>query len=140
MMPVRGPSEGLAPFFEEFEAARARHRHPPPVAIIVSIPDQRVFVYRNGIRIAVSTCSTGKPGHRTPTGVFQILQKDKHHRSSTYSNAPMPNMQRLTWSGIAMHSGNLPGHPASHGCIRMPHYMSEKFFDNVQLGTPVIVE
>ncbi len=61
-----------------------------PVIIIVSIPDQLVHVYRNGVRIAASTCSTGKPGHRTPTGVFQILQKDKHHRSSTYSNAPSP--------------------------------------------------
>ncbi|MEY3082745.1 MAG: hypothetical protein RJA94_2730 [Pseudomonadota bacterium] len=91
-----------------------------PVIIIVSIPDQLVHVYRNGIRIAASTCSTGKPGHRTPTGVFQILQKDKHHRSSTYSNAPMPNMNRLTWSGIALHAGNLPGYPASHGCVRLP--------------------
>ena len=91
-----------------------------PVIIIVSIPDQLVHVYRNGIRIAASTCSTGKPGHRTPTGVFRILQKDKHHRSSTYSNAPMPNMNRLTWSGIALHAGNLPGYPASHGCVRLP--------------------
>jgi len=76
-----------------------------PVAVIVSIPDQLVHVYRNGVRIAVSTCSTGKPGHSTPTGVFTILQKDKNHKSSTYSNAPMPNMNRLTWSGTALHAG-----------------------------------
>jgi hypothetical protein len=82
-----------------------------PVAIIVSIPDQMVHVYRGGVRIAVSTCSTGRKGHSTPTGVFTILQKDKHHRSSTYNNAPMPNMNRLTWSGIALHAGNLPGYP-----------------------------
>src|SRR5262245_31738486 len=73
--------------------------------IVVSIPDQRVYVYRDGVRIAVSTCSTGMPGHNTPTGVFTILQKDKHHHSSTYNNAPMPNMNRLTWSGIALHAG-----------------------------------
>ena len=72
-----------------------------PVAIVVSIPEQLVHVYRNGVRIAVSTCSTGRPGHSTPTGVFVILEKDKNHHSSTYNDAPMPNMNRLTWSGIA---------------------------------------
>ena len=110
-----------------------------PVAIVVSIPDQRVYVYRNGVRIGVSTCSTGKPGHETPTGVFTILEKDKHHRSSTYNNAPMPNMNRLTWSGIALHAGNLPGYPASHGCVRMPLEFSEKLFSVTRLGTPVII-
>ena len=72
-----------------------------------------MYVYRNGVRIAASTCSTGKLGHRTPTGVFKILQKDKNHHSSTYNNAPMPYMNRLTWSGIALHAGQLPGYPAS---------------------------
>lgn len=110
-----------------------------PVAIIVSIPEQLVHVYRNGIRIAVSTCSTGKPGHGTPTGVFTILQKDKHHRSSTYNNAPMPNMNRLTWSGIALHAGKLPGYPASHGCVRLPLKFSAKLFTITHIGTPVII-
>jgi hypothetical protein len=110
-----------------------------PVAIIVSIPEQRVHVYRNGIRIAVSTCSTGKPGHETPTGVFTILQKDKDHRSSTYNNAPMPNMNRLTWDGIALHAGKLPGYPASHGCVRLPMDFSEKLFGVTHVGTPVIL-
>lgn len=110
-----------------------------PVAVIVSIPEQRVFVYRNGVRIAVSTCSTGKPGHSTPTGIFTVLQKDKHHRSSTYNNAPMPNMNRLTWSGIALHAGNLPGYPASHGCVRLPMDFSEKLFGITHIGTPVII-
>jgi len=110
-----------------------------PVIIIVSIPDQLVHVYRNGIRIAASTCSTGKPGHRTPTGVFQILQKDKHHRSSTYSNAPMPNMNRLTWSGIALHAGNLPGYPASHGCVRLPMQFSELLFVITRKGMTVVI-
>jgi hypothetical protein len=110
-----------------------------PVAAIVSIPQQRVHVYRNGVRIAVSTCSTGKPGHSTPTGIFTVLQKDKHHRSSTYNNAPMPNMNRLTWSGIALHAGNLPGYPASHGCVRLPLDFSEKLFGITHVGTPVII-
>ncbi|MEZ5922770.1 MAG: L,D-transpeptidase [Hyphomicrobiaceae bacterium] len=110
-----------------------------PVAIIVSIPDQRVHVYRNGIRIAVSTCSTGKKGHETPTGVFTILQKDKNHHSSTYNNAPMPNMNRLTWSGVALHAGNLPGYPASHGCVRLPMKFSELLFSVTHVGTPVII-
>lgn len=110
-----------------------------PVAIVVSLPEQLVHVYRNGIRIAVSTCSTGKPGHSTPTGVFTILQKDADHRSSTYNNAPMPNMNRLTWSGIALHAGNLPGYPASHGCVRLPLEFSEKLFTVTHIGTPVII-
>lgn len=110
-----------------------------PLAIVVSLPEQRVHVYRNGIRIAVSTCSTGKPGHLTPTGVFTILQKDRHHHSSTYNNAPMPNMNRLTWDGIALHAGNLPGYPASHGCVRLPMAFSEKLFTLTLLGTPVII-
>lgn len=110
-----------------------------PIAIVVSLPEQRVHVYRNGVRIAVSTCSTGKKGHSTPTGVFTILQKDKHHHSSTYNNAPMPNMNRLTWKGIALHAGNLPGYPASHGCIRLPLEFSEKLFTLTHIGTPVII-
>jgi L,D-transpeptidase catalytic domain len=110
-----------------------------PVAVIVSIPDQLVHVYRNGVRIGLSSCSTGKQGHSTPTGIFTILQKDKHHHSSTYNNAPMPNMNRLTWSGIALHAGNLPGYPASHGCIRLPMKFSELLFGVTHIGTPVIV-
>jgi hypothetical protein len=110
-----------------------------PVAVIASIPEQRVHVYRNGVRIAVSSCSTGKPGHSTPTGVFVVLQKDKYHRSSTYGGAPMPNMNRLTWDGIALHAGKLPGYPASHGCIRLPFAFSERLFSITHLGTPVII-
>ena len=110
-----------------------------PVAIIVSIPDQRVHVYRNGIRIAVSTCSTGKQGHSTPTGVFTILEKDKNHHSSTYNNAPMPNMNRLTWNGVALHAGMLPGYPASHGCVRLPLKFSELLFGITHVGTVVIL-
>jgi hypothetical protein len=109
------------------------------VAVIASIPEQRVHVYRNGVRIGVSTCSTGREGHETPTGVFTILQKDADHRSSTYNNAPMPNMNRLTWGGIALHAGNLPGYPASHGCIRLPLEFSALLFEVTHIGTPVII-
>ena len=87
----------------------------------MSLPQQRVHVYRNGIRIAVSTCSTGRPGHDTPTGVFVILQKDKNHHSSTYDDAPMPNIEhRLTWSGIALMPATCPAIPASPWCVRLP--------------------
>ncbi|WP_417584254.1 L,D-transpeptidase [Pelagibacterium sp.] len=110
-----------------------------PVSVIVSIPQQLVHVYRNGVRIGVSTCSTGREGHRTPRGVFVVLQKDKDHHSSTYNNAPMPNMNRLTWSGIALHAGDLPGYPASHGCVRLPLEFSERLFTVTHLGTPVII-
>jgi L,D-transpeptidase catalytic domain len=110
-----------------------------PVAVVVSLDQQRAHVYRNGVRIAVSTCSTGKPGHETPTGVFVVLQKDRNHRSSTYNGAPMPNMNRLTWDGIALHAGKLPGYPASHGCVRLPMAFSEKLFGVTHIGTPVII-
>ena len=110
-----------------------------PVAIIVSIPKQPVFVYRNGIQIGVSSCSTGKKGHETPTGVFTILQKAKEHYSSTYDDAPMPYMERLTWDGIALHAGKLPGYPASHGCVRLPPAFAVKLYDITQVGTPVII-
>ncbi|WEK50155.1 MAG: L,D-transpeptidase family protein [Candidatus Kaistia colombiensis] len=78
-------------------------------------------------------------GHDTPTGVFTILQKDKNHHSSTYNEAPMPNMNRLTWSGIALHAGQLPGYPASHGCVRLPMDFSAKLFTVTHVGTPVII-
>jgi len=101
-----------------------------PVLAVVSIPLQTMHVYRNGFLIGRTTVSTGSEGHPTPSGVFTILEKKTDHYSSKYNNAPMPNMQRLTWKGICMHSGNLPGYPASRGCIRMPYKFSELFFEN----------
>lgn len=109
------------------------------VVLIVSIPEQLVHVYRNGVEIGVSTCSTGKPGHRTPTGVFTILEKDRKHVSSIYKGAQMPNMERLTWTGIALHAGNLPGYPASHGCIRLPLEFSARLYEITHLGVIVII-
>jgi hypothetical protein len=110
-----------------------------PVVVLVSIPKQWVVVYRGGMEIAAATCSTGRPGHRTPAGVFVILEKDKTHHSSKYDNAPMPFMERLTWNGVALHAGNLPGYPASHGCVRLPLAFAKLLFGITTLGTPVII-
>jgi hypothetical protein len=110
-----------------------------PVMVIVSLKRQRAYVYRNGVPIGVSTVSTGKPGHLTPTGVFTILQKAVEHRSNKYSNAPMPYMERLTWYGIAMHAGHLPGYPASHGCIRLPAAFAKLLFGITKLGLTVVI-
>lgn len=109
------------------------------VSILISIPAQMAYIYRDGVLIAASTVSTGKPGKSTPPGEFTILQKRVHHRSNLYSNAPMPFMQRLTWDGIALHAGKLPGYPASHGCIRFPHAFAQRLFGVTALGTPVSV-
>jgi hypothetical protein len=110
-----------------------------PIFIVVSLKKQRAFVYRNGIPIGVSTVSTGKPGLETPTGVFTILQKEETHTSNLYDNAPMPLMQRLTWSGVAIHAGHLPGYPASHGCIRLPHAFAEHLYGVTKLGMTVVI-
>ena len=110
-----------------------------PVVVLVSLPDQVMYVYRNGVRIGRSTVSTGTAGHRTPTGVFTVLQKKVDHESSIYKGAKMPNMQRLTWTGIAMHAGQLPGYPASHGCVRLPEDFAAKLYTVTNLGTTVII-
>ena len=110
-----------------------------PVVILVSLPEQMAHVYRNGIEIGVTTVSTGRKGHLTPTGVFVILQKDKHHHSSIYNNASMPNTERLTWGGICLHAGGLPGYPSSHGCVHLPLEFSAKLFEVTHLSTPVII-
>ena len=110
-----------------------------PVVLVVSLDQQLAYVYRNGIAIGVSTISSGKPGKDTPTGVFTILQKNKDHKSNLYNNAPMPYMQRLTWDGIALHGGTLPGYPASHGCVRLPHPFAAKVFGVTRTGDTVVV-
>lgn len=110
-----------------------------PVLVIVNLATQRLVTFRSGVPIAASTISSGKDGYETPTGVFTILQKAKEHYSKTYNNAPMPNMQRLTWKGIALHAGNLPGYPASHGCIRLPNKFSSLLFGATRLGMTVVI-
>jgi hypothetical protein len=110
-----------------------------PVVVFVSLPDQVLYVYRNGVRIGRSTVSTGKPGKATPTGVFTVLQKKVDHESSIYTGAKMPHMQRLTWTGIALHAGHLPGYPASAGCVRLPVDFAAKLYTVTSLGTTVII-
>ncbi len=110
-----------------------------PLLLIVSLATQRATLYRNGIPIAITTVSTGRSGHVTPTGVFTILQRDVDHRSNIYDNAPMPYMQRLTWDGIALHGGTLPGYPASHGCIRLPHEFAKRLYGVTRLGMTVLI-
>jgi lipoprotein-anchoring transpeptidase ErfK/SrfK len=110
-----------------------------PVLIVVSVPEQVAYVYRNGIRIARTSVSTGRPGHPTPTGVFDILEKEKDHVSTIYKGAEMPWMERLTWTGIAMHAGDLPGYPDSHGCVRLPLEFSKLLFTVTTKGGTVII-
>jgi lipoprotein-anchoring transpeptidase ErfK/SrfK len=104
------------------------------VEVVVSIEEQKAYVFRADKLIGVTTVSTGKRGHRTPTGSFTILQKNRRHFSNLYNNAPMPNMQRLTWGGIALHAGALPGYPASHGCVRLPMEFSKVLFGVTKMG------
>lgn len=110
-----------------------------PLVMVISIAEQLGYLYRNGIRIAVTTVSTGKKGNETPTGVFTILQKNKDHRSNLYNDAPMPFMQRLTWDGVALHAGKLPGYPASHGCVRLPYQFARVLFETSDFNMTVIV-
>ena len=110
-----------------------------PLLIVASITEQVAYVYRNGIRIARSSVSTGRPGHPTPTGVFTILEKEVHHTSSIYKGAEMPYMERVTWGGIALHAGDLPGYPDSHGCVRLPLEFSKLLFGVTMKGATVII-
>ncbi len=110
-----------------------------PVSIVVSLIEQRAFVYRGSTMIAATTISSGKDGKDTPLGIYPILQKNAVHRSSLYDDASMPFMQRLTWDGIAIHAGRNPGFPASHGCIRVPLGFAKQLFGVTTLGTTVTV-
>jgi len=110
-----------------------------PVLALVSLSKQRVWLYGSSGVIAESAVTTGMAGHRTPTGVFSILQKSKFHRSNLYWNAPMPYMQRITWSGVTFHAGVITGQPASHGCIRLPHRFAVELWGMTKIGTRVVV-
>jgi hypothetical protein len=123
--------------------ADARTPAPPPpkgpLTIAISIAKQRLTVYDQDKPIMEAPVSTGMPGHPTPTGIFSVIQKERFHRSNIYSGAPMPFMQRITWSGVAMHEGVLPGHPASHGCIRMPGSFAVSLFKTTKVGVRVLI-
>lgn len=110
-----------------------------PLYMIISIERQMVHLYSGDRLVGMASVSTGRQGHGTPKGAFPILQKRQWHRSNIYSNAPMPFMQRLTWTGIALHAGHNPGYPASHGCIRLPYAFAQKLFALTQIGTLVEV-
>ena len=110
-----------------------------PLFVVINLTSQRAMVYRDSVLIAASTISTGSKDRETPTGVFPILEKQLVHRSSTYDNAPMPYMQRLTSKGVALHAGNLPGYAASHGCIRLPRGFAKLLYGATQIGTPVMI-
>jgi L,D-transpeptidase catalytic domain len=107
--------------------------------LVIHLTTRRALLYRDGVPIGASTISSGSKGRETPTGVFTILQKEVVHRSTTYDDAPMPYMQRLTSKGVAMHAGNLPGYPASHGCIRLPKAFAKLLYGVTVLGTPVMI-
>src|SRR4051812_9734077 len=110
-----------------------------PIMAIVSIKSQQVTFYDADGWILRAPVSTGTTGRETPAGIFAVLEKEKEHRSTLYDDAEMPNMQRITWNGIALHGGPLPGYAASHGCIRMPFGFAEKLFDRTRIGMRVII-
>ncbi|WP_298257063.1 L,D-transpeptidase [Bradyrhizobium sp.] len=146
------PQRGFWPsFYAPHRHKHARHLNPEtaknvrseapkgPLQIIISIPDQRVSLYENDALIARSSVSTGVRLHPTPIGVFSVIGKQRWHRSNIYSGAPMPYMQRITWSGIALHAGVLPGYPASHGCIRLTNDFAIRLWHLTRRGTRVII-
>ncbi|MGJ0453006.1 MAG: L,D-transpeptidase family protein [Methylocystis sp.] len=110
-----------------------------PLFLIASIADQQVSIYNHSGLVARSAISTGVAGHPTPKGIFTIIGRERFHRSNIYSSAPMPFMQRITWSGIAMHLGVVPGHPASHGCIRLPAAFAAKIWGMTRIGERVVI-
>src|SRR5215471_13068762 len=133
------PAEAL-PFDQQPMAPRqAKAKARGVLALVVSIDKQQVTLYSDGRPIAHSRVSTGVPGHPTPTGVFSVIQKDRWHRSNIYYNAPMYYMQRITWSGVAMHEGVVPNSPASHGCIRLPGAFARQMWGITKLGVRVII-
>ena len=134
--PKKGPVDRLKPGQYVW---LPQDRYEGPMKIVVVLDTQRVYVFQNDKLIGFSTISSGKKGKETPIGAFNILQKNIDHKSNLYSNAPMPYMQRLTWDGIAIHGGHLPGYPASHGCIRLPLPFAKSLFAITKLDQEVVV-
>ena len=140
---LRAP-DGLKPGEFEWQPGWDREGA-APVLVMVNLAEQRAYVFRDGQRIGTSTVSTGKPGHDTPTGIFEILQKKKLHHSNKYEDprtgraAPMPWMQRLTWDGVAMHAGRVRAQPASHGCVRLPAEFAKQLYGITRRGGTVVI-
>ncbi len=132
----KGPVDGLKPGQFVWDK---RDVYEGPLKIVAVLDIQRMYVFQNDKLLGFTTISAGKKGKETPTGVFNILQKNIDHKSNLYSNAPMPYMQRLTWDGIALHGGHIPGYPASHGCIRMPHAFAKALYEVTQMAQEVVV-
>src|SRR5258705_2772721 len=125
---------------KKFEAPEKESTKPQgPLIIAISIEKQSLKIHDANGFFAETPISTGMRGHPTPMGVFSIIQKHKFHHSNIYSGAPMPYMQRITWSGVAMHAGVLPGYPASHGCIRMPMAFAVKMWNWTKMGARVTI-
>ena len=124
---------------KKFATVEKESKPQGPLIISISIAQQKLRIYDANGLFAESPVSTGMAGHPTPMGVFSIIQKQKFHRSNIYSGAPMPFMQRITWSGVAMHAGVLPGYPASHGCIRMPAAFAVKMYNWTRMSARVII-
>jgi hypothetical protein len=110
-----------------------------PILVVVSLDEQRAYTYRNNILIGATTVSTGKPGHETPTGVFNTFLKDKDHHSSKYNNAAMPYTQKITHDGVALHAGGVPGYPESHGCVHLPSEFARLLFGAAPKGMTVVI-
>jgi lipoprotein-anchoring transpeptidase ErfK/SrfK len=107
--------------------------------VVIGLSDQLAYLYRGTTLMAVSTISSGEPGRDTPTGIFTVLNKKTMHRSKKYDDAPMPFAQFIDTYGIALHAGHNPGHPASHGCVRLPSKFAAKLYSVTDLGTPVLI-
>jgi lipoprotein-anchoring transpeptidase ErfK/SrfK len=137
--PPRRPQRARAPKKHETKVKEPAVHPQMPLVIAVSIGSQRVKVYDANGLFAEAPVSTGMPGHPTPMGVFSVIEKDRYHHSNIYSGAPMPFMQRITWGGVALHAGVLPGYPASHGCIRMPNDFATKMWGWTKMGARVFV-
>jgi lipoprotein-anchoring transpeptidase ErfK/SrfK len=140
---LRAP-DGLAPGEFEWQPGWDQDNG-APVLLMVSLSEQRAYVYRDGQRIGTTTVSSGKPGHDTPTGVYEILQKQKMHHSNKYEDprtgraAAMPWMQRLSWDGVALHAGRVRAQPASHGCVRLPPVFAEQLYGITEKGGIVVI-
>jgi lipoprotein-anchoring transpeptidase ErfK/SrfK len=135
------PTTNTTPTTKTTKKEKEQTVKPPqgPLLVAVSINSQRLTVYARGSAIAHSPVSTGVATHPTPTGIFSVIGKERFHRSNLYSNAPMPWMQRITWSGVAIHQGVLPGYPASHGCIRIPEKFAQYLWGTTRMGARVII-